>query len=275
MPVKAPATAKKTVAAKLPQAPIRPQAPAAPKAVAAPVAPARPVAPPVALARPAPPTGWHYDASGKFLVADAMGVDPTVQPTPAMLAANGQTPLRRGPGRPSNAAKAALVTPAGIPIVSAPTDMISAAEAKELRATINTLKGQLEALQAAAIAAKKPANSRSLSEILDGGTDGIPATDWRVARGVQGARLTIRSYELDRKTGDVAFSDNEPNLAAFFAIPRATDIGGDGSTFRATGRIALHFAAAEEYDEAGNPTRYEGRPEYLTEAQFDSVVVWE
>lgn len=270
MPVKAPATAKKT-AAKLPQAPIRPQAPAAPKAVAAPVAPPV-VLRPAGLQLPQAPPGWHYSpATPGLLVSDAMGTDPTVQPTPAMLAANGQTLLRRGPGRPSNAAKAALVAPAPL----APTDMISAAEAKELRATIATLKTQLEGLQLAAIAAKKPANSRSLSEILDGGTEGIADTDWRVARNVQGARLTIRAYELDRKTDGVILSDNEPTVAAFFAIPRSTDVGGDGATFRATGRIALHFAAAEEYDAEGNPTRYEGRPEYLTEAQFNSVVVWE
>ena len=127
-----------------------------------------------------------------------------------------------------------------------------------LVATIDAQKAEIVKLMSKA--SKARANVRTPAEILDNGTEGIAAEDWRLP--YQGGEISCRQF--DKKGATLTVIDG-PAVPVLLAIPRSSDPGGEGTSARVTGTIAVHWRRNESGE-------YEGNPEYLTSDQL--VAVW-
>lgn len=248
MPVMKASTATRVAAS--PQAPIRTAAPAAaaPKAATAPAtAPAKPIAAP----RPAPaplPTSLATPAVPALVTSQMLGT------------------VKRGPGRPSRAEIAArdvqIMSPSPSPTPRAPVDNSAlVAKINELAKVVEEQNITLAKLRA------KPGHVRTLSEIVDGADNGIPADDWRLS--YAGATCTVCQFDRD-KSGRITLvhRDNPayPAVPMLAGIPRMTDPGNGGTQMRMTGQLALYLPR-----EDGNYEGFEGGPLYVNFAELAEI----
>jgi hypothetical protein len=128
-------------------------------------------------------------------------------------------------------------------------------------AVIEGLKAEI-AKQGQMIANMKarPTNVRNKAEILEGIK--LVTGDWR--KPYHGEEITI--FQYDRK-GSAAPHDisTDVRIPVLLAIPRDSDVGGEGATYRANGALAMHYAA----DESGEA--FTGQPLYVTADELTAV----
>ena len=177
---------------------------------------------------------------------------PAAAPRPSAALAAPSTPVaplgRPGIGRP--AGKPAVATPgptAAPPVVSGFSAADKAALMKELADT----KAELSKLNARVAATQS--KTRTVEQIVDGGDALVPEGDWRLD--YQGATIAIRAFEFSGKKGAETIMPYEDGtiVQALLAIPRSGDVGGEGDTIRAMGRIAVYTSVSEEGTYSGPP----------------------
>lgn len=160
------------------------------------------------------------------------------------------------PGRPA-APKASVTEPSNATKQAVATAKLN--KIREIMADNESLTAQVELLTKKldrARAAKS--DRRSADDILDGAK--MSDADWRMS--YQGFKQFVSRCEPD---GDaLRLLTDEPAVEALMALPRDSDVGGQGTAARGAQRIALHW----NVDENG---AYRGAPLYVTEEELASL----
>lgn len=148
------------------------------------------------------------------------------------------------PGKPAAPSKPAA--PAAPTAPTAPSKAPIVDNTAALRAELDAAKAQLAKLLAKA--EKLNAKIRTRAQILDGAPT-LPAGDWRT----EYAAADIAIHACVGHPGSYEPEEGGGIVAALLAIPRDTDLGGDGSKARLNGLLAVHWETTETGDYCGGP----------------------
>lgn len=158
---------------------------------------------------------------------------------------------KRGPGRPKgskNRPKEPIV--AHEPAPQAPRFMTA------LTAAVNDASDEIaRTAQVVAKVRRAESNARTIAQIINGVA--LDPEDWRATYHGKLARIYASDFN-----GKKHFFDRSETRRVLLAVPRDTDVGGEGAQARAVGMIAGHYAASED---GGT---YYGAPVYYTREEL-------
>jgi hypothetical protein len=180
---------------------------------------------------------------------------------------------RKGPGRPPKPQTAPVPTPAPKPQMppnaiqitgpGATPEALSGIALKDMLRTMQALAARVQELEThlAGLASKGGKGKKGASftpEELIEGID-VPSNDWR--HDYQGAYVDLlpcarQDPKKGEIEGDFVVFDNKPPVSHFLCMPRDFDIGKEGQTARAQGRIAAHWGASEDGSYAEQPVYF-------------------
>lgn len=228
---------RKPVASKAPKAPSKPRKPRTKKAILV------------------PPT-------------EAQGLAAEMAAELAFELAASKAPKRPSKPKAPKAPKAEAKANAALALVK--PSPAAPAVAKPTKAEL-AMAGQINALERMIVKLTKKAElakskTRSPEEILSG-LPQMARQDWRdefhtASEG--GFRLTVVCHTFG-KDDALELQPDKPLIAdCILAIPRDTDVGGDGALSRSSGLLAVHYLRAED-------GRYHGAPSYVSQGELAQI----